>query len=92
MSRTTAVTEAVGCCDLAREAVDCESRGVLWAVVKRPYVANSSITVTTVITSEGRAGQVINGDAVWGDWDESAQTITLDSGLVRTVDGGEYEP
>jgi hypothetical protein len=39
---------------------------------------------TAVFTDTGRAGQAVNADAEWGEWDEQSETISLDCGT--TVD------
>ncbi len=51
-------------------------------------------TVTTlVVPGQGRAGQVTNGDAVWGDYDPGAPVgFTTEDGLAITFDGEEIDP
>lgn len=61
-----------------------------------PHHANPSISVETIVvtapTGGRRAGQVTNGDAVWGDWDPESDTITTDEDGIRVhLDGREEE-
>ncbi len=68
------------------------------AAVRRYMVAhhaNPSITVETVVvvgrSGSARAGQITNGDAVWGDWDAASDTFTTDDGIRVHLDGREEE-
>lgn len=74
------------------------SGGILRDIILfvEPHHANRSITVTTVAfrSSAGdRAGQVTNGNAVWGDWNSrgGAEYLVTDDGVIVWLDGTEAE-
>jgi hypothetical protein len=51
-----------------------------------PLHFNPAVSVETVILG-GRAGQVVGGDAVWGDWNERSRHQITDEGVVVLLDG-----
>ena len=84
--------------DLRAEASAAIRRGETVRVERRPYHNNPSIGVETLIIEApggasgdiGRAGQVTNGNAVWGDWYPDSQTIRFDdTDITATLDGRE---
>lgn len=62
-------------------------------VAYRAQVSSPEYTgpVETLVIDGERAGQVVNADAQWGDWDEATQTIRLDSGPVVGLDGSAVD-
>lgn len=74
------------------------SGGILRDVILfvEPHHSNPSIAVTTVAfrsSAGNRAGQVTNGDAVWGDWYDRGpdEHLTTDDGIRVYLDGREEE-
>jgi hypothetical protein len=82
------VLEAVR--DTGRDAAGGILRGITRIVV--PHHANPSISVETVAfrsSSGDRAGQVTNGSAVWGEWNDVDDWIVTDDGIHVFLDGRE---
>jgi hypothetical protein len=80
------------------ESVAETSRDAMGGILKRitrwtePHHANPSITVETVAfeSSAGdRAGQVTNGNALWGDWHGRSRVLVTDDGITVHLDGLE---
>jgi hypothetical protein len=69
--------------DLRAEAIACDRP---WRVAHAPLHFNPSISVETLIVG-ARAGQVVGGDATWGAWEERAQHLVTDDGVVICLDG-----
>jgi hypothetical protein len=43
---------------------------------------SGGIAVETIVVDGHRAGQVTNGDAVWGEWSEDEKMVYLDGGTT----------
>jgi hypothetical protein len=57
----------------------CETWGTVYAGGQRGQV--------TVWPEEGRAAVCWGADSQWGDWDDAARTLRLDSGEIVDEDG-----
>lgn len=84
------------------EAVEETGRDAMGGILRdvimfgEPHHANPSINVTTVAfrsSAGARAGQVTNGNAVWGDWYDRGpdEHLTTDDGVRVYLDGREEE-
>jgi hypothetical protein len=69
--------------DLRVEAVTCNRP---WSVEHYPLRSRPSTMVETLIVGD-RAGQVVEGKPTWGTWDDDAQHLVTDGGLVVCLDG-----
>lgn len=78
--------------DLRRAAREALQRGEATEYVVHPSGVPGPVMVDTLVVGD-RAGQVTNGDAVWGDWQAETRTILLDDRgpegevLVAHLDG-----
>jgi hypothetical protein len=71
--------------DLRVEAVLCDRP---WSVEHYPLHSRHSTVVETLVVGD-RAGQVVDGNETptWGDWDDAAQHLVTDDGVVVRLDG-----
>jgi hypothetical protein len=71
--------------DLRVEAVQCDRP---WSVEHYPLESRHSAVVETLVVGD-RAGQAVEGveGPIWGDWDDAAQHLVTDGGLVVRLDG-----
>ena len=69
--------------ELRVEAVLCDRP---WSVEHYPLHSSPSTMVETLVVGD-RAGQVVDGDPAWGRWDDGAQRVVTDDGVVLGLDG-----
>lgn len=71
--------EEISSLDLRKEAESALSEDESVEFYRTPYAHNMAINVETIFLGNGRAGQCVNGDAIWGDW-HSLRFFEADNG------------